>query len=66
MSQKSAGLAQEISVSTQDQVKGAEHVGLAVQAIAGVALQTEQGVVETRKTVDDLVQLILRRLSLVH
>ena len=57
VSQKSAGLAQEISVSTQDQVKGAEHVGLAVQAIAGVALQTEQGVVETRKTVDDLVRL---------
>ena len=57
VSQKSAGLAQEISVSTQEQVKGAEHVGLAVQAIAGVALQTEQGVLQTRKTVDDLVRL---------
>jgi len=34
-----------------------EHVGLAVQAIAGVALQTEQGVLQTRKTVDDLVRL---------
>jgi methyl-accepting chemotaxis protein len=57
VSQKSAGLAQEISVSTQEQVKGAEHVGLAVQAIAGVALQTEQGVLQTRKTMDDLVRL---------
>jgi methyl-accepting chemotaxis protein len=57
VTQKSAGLAQEISVSTQEQVKGAEHVGLAVQAIAGVALQTEQGVLQTRKTVEDLVRL---------
>ena len=57
VSQKSAGLAQDISVSTQEQVKGAEHVGLAVQAIAGVALQTEQSVLQTRKTVDDLVRL---------
>jgi methyl-accepting chemotaxis protein len=57
VSQKSAGLAQEISVSTQEQVKGAEHVGLAVQAIAGVSLQTEQSVLQTRKTVDDLVRL---------
>ena len=29
----------------------------AVQAIAGVALQTEQGVLQTRKTVEDLVRL---------
>jgi methyl-accepting chemotaxis protein len=57
VSQKSAGLAQEISVSTAEQVKGAEHVGLAVQAIAGVSLQTEQSVLQTRKTVDDLVRL---------
>ncbi|HKZ05556.1 MAG TPA: methyl-accepting chemotaxis protein [Methylomirabilota bacterium] len=57
VSQKAAGLAQDISVSTQEQVKGAEHVGLAVQAIAGVALQTEQSVLQTRKTVDDLVRL---------
>ena len=57
VSQKAAGLAQDISVSTQEQVKGAEHVGLAVQAIAGVALQTEQSDLQTRKTVDDLVRL---------
>jgi methyl-accepting chemotaxis protein len=57
VSQKSASLSQEISVSTQEQVKGAEHVGLAVQAIAGVALQTEQSVLQTRKTVEDLVRL---------
>ena len=57
VSQKSAGLAQEISVSAQEQVQGSEHVGLAVQAIAGVALQTEQSVLQTRKTVDDLVRL---------
>ena len=43
VSKRSAGLAQDISVAAQEQVKGAEHVGLAVQAIAGVALQTEQG-----------------------
>ena len=57
VSKRSAGLAQDISVATQEQVKGAEHVGLAVQAIAGVALQTEQGVLQTRKTVEDLVRL---------
>ena len=57
VSKRSAGLAQDISVTTQEQVKGAEHVGVAVQAIAGVALQTEQGVLQTRKTVEDLVRL---------
>ena len=31
--------------------------GLAVQSIAGVAVQTEQGVLQTRKTVDELVRL---------
>ena len=57
VSKRSAGLAQDISVAAQEQVKGAEHVGLAVQAIAGVATQTEQGVLQTRKTVEDLVRL---------
>jgi methyl-accepting chemotaxis protein len=57
ISQKSAELAREISQATQQQVRGAEGVAAAVQSIAGVAAQTEQGVLETRKTVDQLVKL---------
>jgi twitching motility protein PilJ len=57
ISQKSAELAHEISLATQQQVRGAEGVATAVQSIAGVAVQTEQGVLQTRKTVDQLVRL---------
>lgn len=57
ISQKSAELAQDISLATQQQVRGVESVALAVQSIAGVAVQTEQGVLETRKTMDQLVKL---------
>jgi len=57
ISQKSAALAHEISLATQQQVRGAEGVATAVQSIAGVAVQTEQGVLQTRKTVDQLVRL---------
>jgi twitching motility protein PilJ len=57
ISQKAAELAHEISLATQQQVRGAEGVATAVQSIAGVAVQTEQGVLRTRKTVDQLVRL---------
>jgi twitching motility protein PilJ len=55
ISQKSAELAQGISQTTQQQVRGAESVAAGVRSIAGVAVQTEQGVVRTRKTVEELV-----------
>jgi methyl-accepting chemotaxis protein len=38
-------------------VRGAEGVATAVQSIAGVAVQTEQGVLQARRTVEDLVKL---------
>jgi methyl-accepting chemotaxis protein len=57
ISQKSAELAHDISLATQQQVRGADGVATAVQSIAGVAVQTEQGVLQTRKTVEQLVKL---------
>ncbi len=57
ISQKSAALAQDISRATQEQVRGVEDAAVAVQSIAGVAVQTEKAVVETRKTMDQLVRL---------
>jgi twitching motility protein PilJ len=57
ISQKSAELAREISQASQQQVQGTEGVARMMQSIAGVAQQTEQGVLRTRRTVDDLVRL---------
>jgi twitching motility protein PilJ len=57
ISEKSAELAQDISRATQQQVRGAESVASAVRSIAGVAVQTEQGVLQSRKTVDELARL---------
>jgi len=57
ISQKSAEMAQDISLATQQQVRGVESVAVAVQSIAGVAVQTEKGVVEARKTMDHVVKL---------
>ncbi len=57
VSATSAELAQAISGATQAQVRGAEQVATAVQSIADVAVNTEQAVLQTRKTVDDLVKL---------
>jgi twitching motility protein PilJ len=57
VSNRSAELAQDISLATQQQVRGAEGVATAVQSIASVAVQTEQGILQTRKTVEDLVKL---------
>ena len=57
VSHRSAELAQDISLATQQQVRGAEGVATAVQSIASVAVQTEQGILQTRKTVEELVKL---------
>ena len=57
ISQKSASLALEISQATQDQVRGVEGGAVAVQSIAGVAVETEKAVVETRKTMDQMVRV---------
>jgi twitching motility protein PilJ len=54
VSQTSAELAQDISVATQRQVKNAEGVVMAVQSIAAVAVQTEQGAMQSRKIVEEL------------
>jgi twitching motility protein PilJ len=57
ISQKSAALAIEISEATQDQVRGVEGGAVAVQSIAGVAVETEKAVLETRKTMDQMVRV---------
>jgi methyl-accepting chemotaxis protein len=57
ISGRSSELAQEISMATQHQVRSSEGVAVAVQSIATVAVQTEQGVLQTRRTVDELVKL---------
>jgi len=57
ISRTSADLAQSISGATQQHVRGAESVAAAMQSIAGVATQTEKAVLQTRRTVDDLVKL---------
>jgi twitching motility protein PilJ len=57
ISKTSAELAQEISASAQQQVRGAEGVATAMRSIADVAVHTEQAVLQTRRTVDDLVKL---------
>jgi methyl-accepting chemotaxis protein len=57
ISERSSELAQEISMATQHQVRSSEGVATAMQSIATVAVQTEQGVLQTRRTVDELVKL---------
>ncbi len=63
ISRKSAELAQDISLATHQQVRGVESVAVAVQSIAGVAVQTEKGVAATRKTVDHLARLAERLMA---
>jgi twitching motility protein PilJ len=53
----SATLAQDISSATQQQALGSEGAATAMQSIAKVAVQTEQAVLQARKTVTDLVKL---------
>jgi methyl-accepting chemotaxis protein len=57
ISQTSAELAAEISHASQTQVRGAEAAAGAVQAIAGAAVKTEQGVQQSRKNVEQLARL---------
>jgi len=57
ISHKSASLALEISEATQDQVRGVEGGAVAVQSIAGVAVETEKAVLETRRTMDQVVRV---------
>jgi methyl-accepting chemotaxis protein len=53
----SAELAQGISRTSAQQVDGVEGVARAMQSIAQVAVDTEQAVLQTRRTVEDLVKL---------
>ena len=53
----SAELAQGISRTSAQQADGVEGVAKAMQSIAQVAINTEQAVLQTRKTVEDLVKL---------
>ncbi len=57
IAQKSSALAWDISQATQEQVRGVEGGAVAVQSIAGVAVQTEKAVLETRKTMDQLIRV---------
>ena len=55
--QTSAELAQQISRATQEQAHGSEGVATAMGSIAKVAVQTEEAVLQARRTVMDLVKL---------
>jgi twitching motility protein PilJ len=55
--QTSAELAQQISRATQEQAHGSEGVATAMSSIAKVAVQTEEAVLQARRTVMDLVKL---------
>jgi twitching motility protein PilJ len=57
ISQTSAELAAEISHASQTQVRAAETSAGAVQAIAGAAARTEQGVQQGRQNVEQLARL---------
>ena len=57
ISQTSSELAAEISRGSQQQVRGAETMAGAVQAIAGAAVKTEQGVQQSRRNVEQLAHL---------
>ena len=57
VSERSTELVQDISRASLQQVRGTEGVAAAVQSIASVAVQTEEGAVQTQKTVEELVRL---------
>jgi methyl-accepting chemotaxis protein len=57
ISHSSAELAADISLAAQKQVRSAEATATAVQSIASVAVQTEQGVLTSRKTAEELARL---------
>jgi len=57
VAKRSAALAQDISLATAQQARGTETVAASVQSISSVAVETEHGVLETRKTIDELVKV---------
>ena len=57
ISQSSSELAAEISRASQQQVRGAEAMAGAVEAISGAAVKTEQGVQQSRTNVEQLSRL---------
>ena len=57
ISQTSSELAAEISQASQRQVRGTEAMAGAVEAIAGAAVKTEQGVQQSRSNVEQLARL---------
>ena len=57
LAQRSAGLAQDISLVTAQQAGSTETVAAAVQSMSGVAVETEHATLETRKTIDELVKI---------
>ena len=57
ISQSSSELAAEISRASQQQVRGAEAMAGAVDAIAGAAVKTEQGVQQSRANAEQLARL---------
>jgi methyl-accepting chemotaxis protein len=57
ISQSSSELAAEISRASQQQVRGAEAMAGTVEAIAGAAVKTEQGVQQSRTNVEQLSRL---------
>jgi methyl-accepting chemotaxis protein len=56
-SQRSASLAGDISQATHQQVRRAESAAATVQSIAGIAIETEKGMAEARRTMDQLTRL---------
>ena len=57
VAQRSSALAQQISHATAQQVRGTETVAASVQSISGVAVDTEHGVLKTRKSIEELVKV---------
>ena len=57
VAQRSAGLARNISVATAEQARGTETVAASVHSISSVAVETEHGVLRTRKTIEELVKM---------
>jgi methyl-accepting chemotaxis protein len=57
ISQSSSELAAEISRASQQQVRGAEAMAGAVEAIAGAAVKTERGVQQSRANAEQLARL---------
>jgi twitching motility protein PilJ len=57
VAQHSAGLAHNISIATAEQAESTETVAASVRSISSVAVETEHGVLRTRKTIEELVKM---------